>query len=94
MTPEEKFNRMIEEPGSFRCNECGHTMNYIGSEIYKCSRCDNEYLTEYGTIKQYLDAHKGCSMMELAQNTGIKLRKIQAYIREGNITATTTRHIF
>ena len=85
MTPEERFKRMVEEPDSFKCTECGQRMVYKGNEVYQCSNCDNSYLTDYGKIKEYLRTHGGCSMVQLANATGVKLKKIQKLIEGGDI---------
>ena len=86
ISPENKFEKMIKEPDAFKCNECGHAMEYKGAEIYQCTNCDNQYLTEYGQIRKYLEENGACSMMELANGTGIKLRKIQEYISDGQLS--------
>ena len=82
---DDKFERMIDEPDSFKCNKCSHRMEYKGNEVYICPNCENYYLSEYGRIKEYLKSHPGCSMLELANATGIKLRKIQSLIEAGSI---------
>lgn len=92
MTPEERFSLRINEPDSYKCRECGHLMEFKGNDTYQCTSCEHEYISEYGRIRRYLKEHGGCSMMELAQNTGIKLRRIQAFINEGHLSATQSNN--
>ncbi|GGN93259.1 TIGR03826 family flagellar region protein [Saccharibacillus kuerlensis] len=66
------------------CPRCGKVfvMNYKGI----CGNCAKDIESEYEACVKYLRDNKGAHMQELSDETGVSVRQITTFIREGRIS--------
>jgi flagellar operon protein (TIGR03826 family) len=66
------------------CPRCGrlYAKNFMGI----CGNCIKDIEVEYDKCKTYLREHKGAHMQELSDATGVSVRQITKFIREGRIS--------
>ncbi|WP_138496179.1 flagellar protein [Paenibacillus pinistramenti] len=66
------------------CPRCGklYAKNFMGM----CGNCIKDIEAEYDKCKTYLRANKGAHMQELSEATGVSVRQITKFIREGRIS--------
>jgi len=69
-----------------KCTECGNTdINYEGLGSYKCNKCGNLMYDDYGKVREYLDAHKGATAVEVSAATGVSQGKIRQMLKDEKI---------
>ena len=88
MDVHDKFAKMIEEPGTVKCSNCSGPMQHRGSGVYVCQNCGEEYLSDFGKIKKYLDENGPSDAFEIAQETGVSRKVIGELLREGRMQVT------
>ncbi len=69
------------------CELCGRFYEMNEKEIH-LTLCDECRVTEKGyfdTVREYLYNNHGASALEIANATGVPLKAIDRYIREGRI---------
>lgn len=68
-----------------RCKNCGGTLKETGLEIYICSKCGEEVLSDFGKVKEYIKENGPSNALDISEGTGISIKKIEKYLREGRI---------
>lgn len=66
------------------CPRCGKL--YAKNFKNLCSDCIRDIEAEYAKCKTYLREHKGTHMQQLSDATGVSVRQITKFIREGRIS--------
>ena len=66
------------------CPRCGRLYTRHFRDI--CPNCHNDMEQEYEKCLQYLRDNKGANINELSDNTGVSIRQITRFIREGRIS--------
>ena len=66
------------------CPRCGKVfvMNFKGI----CANCAKDIENEYEACVKYLRENKGANMQELSEDTGVAVKQITTFIREGRIS--------
>ena len=82
MTNEEK--RFLEHRPVY-CEECGGKMFYQDAGTYQCENCGEIALDDYGKIKEYLEEHDGATAKEISVGTGVELKIIGMFLKDGRI---------
>ena len=68
------------------CPGCGKM--YVQSSLGACEECRVKEEEGFMAIKSYIDENNSCTLGELAEATGVHIKKILGYIREGRLMAT------
>ena len=66
------------------CSRCGKLFAKNFREV--CPACIKEIDHEYSLCAEYLRKNKGASMQELSDETGVAVKQITKFIREGRIS--------
>lgn len=82
MTKEEK--RFLEHRPVY-CEDCGGKMFYQDAGMYQCEECGNIALDDFGKIKEYLDEHNGATAKEISIETGVELKIIGMFLKDGRL---------
>lgn len=67
------------------CGKCGMEMKYAYGETYVCPGCGEVVLTDFGKVKQYLDANGPQPAIIISEKTGVPIDYINKMLREGRI---------
>lgn len=69
------------------CDLCGRFFNVNENEIrvVLCEECRVTEKENYDTVREYLYNHNGASAWEIANNTGVPLKSIERFIKDGSI---------
>lgn len=65
------------------CIRCGKLFNYMGKPI--CSVCIEQDEKDFERVKEYIYDHPKCSMTEVSKETGISIKKITKFLKEGRL---------
>lgn len=69
-----------------KCSECGDTdLKYEGLGSYRCMRCRHVMYDDYGKVREYLDSHRGATVVEVSDATGISKGKIRQMLKDDRI---------
>jgi flagellar operon protein (TIGR03826 family) len=66
------------------CPKCGRIFVKGFNEI--CPNCMKEIEAQYDLCLKYLRNNRGCTINELSEETGVTIRQITKFIREGRIS--------
>lgn len=66
------------------CPTCGKL--FVKGLRDVCPECHKKVEDQYDTCLQYLREHKSCTMYELSDATGVSVKQITRFIREGRIS--------
>ena len=67
------------------CKRCGKVFTYRGMNL--CNECFEKEQVDFQKVKDYLEENPGATLMEVSLNTGIDLRTINRFLREGRLEA-------
>lgn len=69
------------------CELCGrfYEVNEKEHNIVLCQECRAIEKENYTKVREYLYDHNGASAWEIANNTGVSLKSIERFIKEGRI---------
>lgn len=79
----ERYQQKYEK--SKQCKDCEVVMNYEFGEIYKCPKCGRKELSDFGLVRQYLDANGPKPAAIIADATGVDIKVIDGFLREGRV---------
>ncbi|WP_028593800.1 TIGR03826 family flagellar region protein [Paenibacillus assamensis] len=66
------------------CNRCGRLFAKVYKDI--CPNCLKDIEADYKLCADYLRKHRQATMTELSDDTGVSVRQITQFIREGRIS--------
>ena len=67
------------------CKKCSGKMIYKGSGCYVCDSCGEEYLTDFGKVKRFINTYGPSNALTISRETGVSRSKIQQFLREGRV---------
>lgn len=65
------------------CKRCGNIFNYRGISI--CNNCVTQDEKDYGLVRDYIIEHPNSSTVEVSEATGVSVKTISRFIREGRL---------
>lgn len=68
-----------------RCPSCGANMKYIYGETYECPECGRKELSDFGKVKEFLDANGPQPAAIISDATGVSLYVIDTYLKQGRV---------
>jgi len=68
------------------CPKCGKVFNPTFADL--CPQCHKQIDREYEQCATYLREHRGATISELSEATGVSMRQITNFIRERRISIT------
>jgi len=68
-----------------RCRKCGQMFDYTGGMTAYCKPCGEGMANEFGNVIEYIKRHPGVTAIEASEATGVDVKKILRFIREGHI---------
>lgn len=69
------------------CPRCGKMFRPLSGRRI-CPDCVKADLEEFHSVRDYLRDHPGANIFEVTEATGVPVRKIQEYIREGRLVVS------
>lgn len=67
------------------CRECGGRMLYKAGGMYKCEKCGNEDLDDFGRIKQFLEDNGPAPIITICRATGVERDVVDYCLKQGRI---------
>lgn len=64
------------------CGKCHGKLIYNGLGQYKCEKCQNIELDNYGKVREYLEKHPGASVPDICTATGLNRAEISKMVSE------------
>lgn len=80
-----KLDWLLNHSQESICQKCQGKMEIIGSGKFRCKECGNEYMDDFGKVKEYIEEHGPSSIVEVADATGVKHRVIEDLLRKGRV---------
>jgi len=62
---------------------------YMKNAFGRCDACRNNEEEKFQILKDYIDENKGSMLGEISKETGVSVKRILGYIREGRLVATS-----
>jgi predicted amidophosphoribosyltransferase len=69
------------------CPSCGKI--FMDNAFGICDSCRTAQEQNFRDIKDYVDENRNCTLGELSDATGVSIKRILGYIREGRLMATS-----
>lgn len=66
------------------CSRCGKV--YLKNNYGMCTNCIKDIETEYEKCLKFLRENRTCTVQELSDETGVDMKQIVKFIREGRIS--------
>jgi RNA polymerase subunit RPABC4/transcription elongation factor Spt4 len=76
------------------CVRCGRIFNYLGFGHYYCPPCRKKDIEDFTKVKEYIYEHGVATALEVSDNTGVSLKTIEQYLREGRLEIPENSPIF
>ena len=76
------------------CVKCGRMFTYLGFGHYYCSVCKIRDEEEFTKVKDYIYEHGVAPALEVSEMTGVSMKIIQQYLREGRLEIPEGSPIF
>lgn len=90
-----KANQDDDEAGSTKvCLRCGRIFNYMGFGHYYCPSCKKKDTEDFIKVKDYIYANGASTAVEVSDNTGVAVKIIEQYLREGRLEIPENSPIF
>lgn len=67
------------------CQKCSGSMIYKGSGCYVCESCGEEYLTDFGKVKRFINTYGPSNALTISKETGVSRHKISQFLRDGRV---------
>jgi len=92
------LNRLINEEYLDKisiCEACkSDKVKYNGVGEYECEACHHIMLDDYGRVRNYIETHKGATVIEVSRATGISTGKVRRLVMEERIEIADTSKVF
>lgn len=76
------------------CARCGKMFCYTGMGHSICDQCKKEDEADFNLVKDYIYDHPSAAIMEVSKETGVRVNRIKAYLRDGKLMITDASPIF
>ncbi|SES85513.1 hypothetical protein SAMN05660297_00735 [Natronincola peptidivorans] len=73
------------------CPRCGRLIKDEGDGEILCSKCALQQGDPYKKVRDYIYAHQGATIMDVATATGISETLILKYLKEGRLSLLETK---
>lgn len=77
-----------------KCSNCGEKMKFKGLGEFVCENCGIQEYNDYGKVRNYIEAHRGCNAIEIEAATGVPRKAIHQMLREERIEVTKDSKVF
>lgn len=77
--------RMLKVGETATCMRCKRVFTYFGFGHKFCPACKRIDDEQFDKIRDYIYQHGTATMVELEANTGVPIRRIEQYLREGRL---------
>ena len=67
------------------CPKCGGIMIFKGCGEYKCEDCRYVDYDDYGKVRNYVEQHKGVTISQVADITGVKQKTVRTMLKESRL---------
>jgi flagellar operon protein (TIGR03826 family) len=67
------------------CKRCGKMYQFVGS--YICMNCIRQDDEDFRKVKEYVLDHAGSSPVDVSEATGVDIKTISRFLREGRLEA-------
>jgi len=65
------------------CPKCGKVFSYMSNSI--CKECEKAEEDQFNKVRDYLNENPMCNMQVLSDETGVSMKKIMQYLRDGRL---------
>ena len=76
------------------CELCGGTVTFKGLGEYKCDYCAHLMYDDYGVVRRYLEKHKGSTVIEISDATGVPQSQINYMLKEERLQVSDSSRVF
>lgn len=76
------------------CQSCSGRMEYKGSGVYICEECGNEYITDFGKVKRFLQENGPSNAVVISRETGVSRRTISGFLKSGRVEVVESSDTF
>ena len=76
------------------CSLCGGVMIFKGLGQFKCEDCGHKEYDDYGKSRNYIEAHPGANVYQIAEATGVSRKSINNLVKEGRFEITKDSKTF
>lgn len=66
-----------------KCPSCGAIFSYMGKPM--CSKCIKKNDEDYTVVRKYIYEHPNSHMDEVSEETGVAIKTIKQFLREGRL---------
>lgn len=71
------------------CRVCNRVFDYLGYGPQVCPECLKKEEELFEKVRSYLESHPRATLVQTTQDTGVPLRKLQAWIKEERLAYST-----
>lgn len=76
------------------CVRCGRMFRYLGYGHFYCPVCKEKDIEDFNKVKDYIYENGIAPALEVSENTGVSLKIIEQYLREGRLEIPESSPIF
>lgn len=87
-----KFTLTGEIKRPIICEKCGGILVYSGLGEYRCEECDTSEYDDYGKVRVYLEKHRGATVTEISDETGVSHKSIRDMVKENRFEVIQSRN--
>lgn len=77
-----------------KCPICGGDYKEVIPELVKCPSCGFQEVSTFGVVKEYIEKNGISTVSEVAKGLGIPVRKINNYLRSGQLEIPESSEVF
>lgn len=83
----EKFHRKTDQPYQMTkdCPNCGGKMVYVYGELFECTTCKAQELTDFGKVRAYLEKNGPQPAAIIARATNVSMNVIKKFLYQGRV---------
>lgn len=67
------------------CYRCGNMFVFMGFGKALCAKCIEEEEEEFIIVKEYIMDHLSATIMEVAQETNVRVSRIKSFLKDGRL---------
>lgn len=91
---DDKVSELMSTSRSKYCQRCKKLFHYSGFGHIYCERCRKADSRDFEMVKDYLYEHPLATMLEIEEQTGVIMKYITIYLREGRLEIPESSPIF
>lgn len=76
------------------CVRCSRMFTYLGFGHFYCPACKEKDMEDFTRVKEYIYENGVASALEVSENTGVNLKIIEQYLKEGRLEIPEGSPIF